>query len=356
MDRVGCTLMSVHGIGAQGREGFALLLVLLALTLLMAIGAAALAAALGQLRAASAAGQVLKERVEANAATDLAIHASGGAPVSQVGDSATEVARTPYGPSGWQRVLDLRLSSEMHLFLGEATLDGDTPARSGRLVWWLDPATRVAAYRGVVESDSVDIAQGARLTADSILAGRAGIPSCDAFPLLAVAFARQVGPTAPLPGPPEWGSWDGQSDFASVRLGWYGRGALSRLADHRVEAGASLPSVDCTGCWSGLVFSEGSTAITQRGAGVLIVEGDLTLASGASWTGLILVSGNFNAAPNASIQGMMRVGGLASFEPGAIADGSACAALYALLSAPSLIRPIPMPGRSRLAPLSPATG
>ena len=343
--------------GTLGREGFALVLVLLALALLTAVASAALVAAVGQLRAATVAGRVLSERTGAGAAVDAVLSTTRGFPASQVGDAAVEMVRTPFGQNGWQRVLDLRLSREIHLFLGEAVLDTtDIPMRDARLVWWMDPEVRIAGHRGAVEAGTIDIQVGARVATDAVLAGRPGIPACDALPLLAAAFGGQPMQAATgLALPPEWGTGRDGPDFAGVRLGWFSRLVLQRLADHSVTAGGSLPPVGCTGCWSGLVFSDGSTEMAVQGTGVLAVNGDLTFAPGSSWTGLILVSGDVTAPSTARIQGLLRAGGSVTLGPGSLVDGSACAAYRALLAASSLALPVPFPGRSRLAPLAPAS-
>lgn len=123
----------------QGGEGFALVLVLLALTLLAAIATAALAAAIGQLRAAGARGSVFTGHTGARDAVEMALGTTRGLAASQVGDSAHELLDRPFGRDGSQRVGDLRLSREIHVFIGDAVEDGGTPVRKGRLIWWMDP-------------------------------------------------------------------------------------------------------------------------------------------------------------------------------------------------------------------------
>lgn len=340
----------------SGQEGFALVLVLLALTLLTAIASAALAASIGQLRAANLAGRVLSERTAARAAVDAILNTTRGFPTSQVGDSAVELVRRPLDHGGWQRVLNLRLTTEMHVFLGEAALDSGGPASDARLVWWMDPETRIAAHAGVMEAGTIDMETGAVVLADSVMTGRPGIPPCDQLPNLSTGIAATPLQVASgLPAPPEWGAGDDGNEFARVRFGWFSRGVLLRLADHTVAAGGSLPSAGCAGCWSGLVYSDGSTQVTQQGAGVLVVDGDLTFAPGSSWTGLILAAGDVTVPDAVRVQGLMRAGGSVTLEPGSVVDGSACSALRALQAASSLARPLPLPGRSRLAPLAPAS-
>ena len=340
----------------SGQEGFALVLVLLALTLLTALASTALAAAVGQLRAASMAGRLLSERTAAGAAVDATLNTTRGVPTSPVGDSAVELTRKPLGRTGWRRVVNLRLTTEIHVFLGEATLDSGVPARDARLVWWMHPETRIAAHAAAVEAGTIDIETGADVLTHAIVTGRPGIPSCDHLPLLSTAFAGTPVPVASgLPSPPEWGSGGDGPDFAGVRLGWFGRRVLQQLADHPVTAGGSPPAVGCTGCWSGLVYSDGSTQVTRQGAGVLVVNGDLGFAPGSSWIGLVLVAGEVTVHDSARIQGLMRAGGRVTLKRGSVVDGSACSALNALQAADSLSRPLPLPGRSRLAPLAPAS-
>lgn len=89
---------------------------------------------------------------------------------------------------------------------------------------------------------------------------------------------------------------------------------------------------------------------------MLVVNGDLTIESGSSWIGLVLASGNVTLSGTASVTGLVRAGGRVSMRSGSVLDGSACAALEALLAARSLARPIPLPGRSWLVPVGLATG
>lgn len=352
MDGSGSTLMSTRH---PGKEGFALVLVLLALTLLTALASTALAAAIGQLRAASMAGRLLSERTAARASVDELLNTTRGLPTSVVGDSAVELTRQPFGRTGWRRVVNLRLTRETHVFLGEATLDSGVPVRDARLAWWMDPETRIAAHAAVVEAGAIDIETGADVLTHAIVTGRPGIPSCDHLPLLSTVSAGAPSPVASgLPLPPEWGRGGDGPDFAGVRLGWFSRRVLRRLADHPVTAGGAPPAIACAGCWSGLVYSDGSTQVTRQGAGVLVVNGDLGFAPGSSWIGLVLVAGQVTVDDSARVQGLMRAGGSVTLKRGSVVDGSACSALRALQAADSLARPLPLPGRSRLAPLAPA--
>lgn len=342
---------------AQGSEGFALVFVLLALTLLAAIATAALATAIGQLRAATVRGNVLSAHTGAHDAMEIALATTRGLAESPVGDTAHELLRRPFGRGGFQRVMDLRLSGEMHVFIGDAVEDVGAPARKGRLVWWMDPEVRVATHGAVVESSTFRMEPGAVVETASILGARDGITRCVGMPVLRTAFGTGPVPASTaLPAPPAWGSGQDGPDYASVRLGWFSHPALRRLADHQVAPGQSPPPADCVGCWSGLVHSGTTMYSAGKGAGVLVVNGDLTIESGSSWSGLVLVSGNVTLSGTSTVTGLVRAGGQVLMQSGSVLDGSACAALEALRAARSLARPIPFPGRSWLIPVGPVAG
>ena len=339
---------------ARGQEGFAIVLALLALMVLAGIASAAVAAAVGQLRAAAMANGVLVSRTGARAGVEIALQTTRGAPASVVGGSAVELASGSHSTRGSWRVLDIRLSEEFHLFIGEGEMGGAVPMREARLVWWIDAEARVAGHRAVVEATSISLATSAQLLSDSTLATRQGVPPCDHLPLLAQAFAGSVVPHSALPpGPPEWGAGMDGAEFGDIRLGWYGGPALGELADLDLSGGRSAPP-GCPTCWAGLVFGNGPVRLTGDGAGVLAVIGDVTLGPGSSWTGLLLVSGDVVLERTARVVGLVRGGGQVLVGDGAAVDGSACAALQALQAATRLARPVPLPERSWVGPVPPA--
>lgn len=338
------------------RQGFALVLALLALMVLAGIAAAALAAALGQLRAAGRAGRVLAAQTAARAGVEEMIDGTRGQPSGVVGGAAVEIFRDSIGIGGMRRVLRLRLASEFHLLLGEAAVDGGVPTRHARVVWWLDPETRIGGHRAVLEATTVVVAPGARVRTDLILNGRPGVDRCADLPALSRSFASQGSlESGPLPQPPEWGAGSDAPDFGRIRLGRFGALMLNALADARLPAdGRVVPT--CPGCWSGLVFGSGTAQVHADGAGVLVVDGDLTMESGSSWLGLLLVAGDLSVAAGARVTGLLRAGGRLSVASGAAVDGSACVALEALRRSGSLARTLPLPGRTSAGPVSPAGG
>ncbi len=336
-------------------EGFALVAVLLALMVLSGLATAAILAAVGQLRAAATAGRVMAGRAAVRGGIERVLAETRDWPAASVGDSAVELLAGTLGPSVSWRVHDLRIAREFHVLVAVAALGGTLRVRDARTVWWLEPQSRIATHRAVVEGASVVVGTNARVLADSLLAGRSGVPACDSFPLLAAALGGAVVPSVGgLPHPPDWGAGGDGADFAGLRLGWLGRSALAALADHHLSGGGVL-APGCPGCWAGLVFGAGGVRWTGSGAGVLAVDGDLVLASGSSWTGLLIVSGNVTLEPASTVLGLVRSGGVTTLAGTSAVDGSACAAFEALNAASSLARPIPTPARSWLGPLPPGT-
>ncbi len=332
------------------------MLALLALLVLAGIASAALAAALGQLRAASRAGRVLAGQTAARAGVEVAIDVSRGEPRAALGGAAVELLRDSAEIHGVRRVLDLRIGPEFHLLVGEAGPGGGVGARHARIVWWMDPEARVGGHRAVLEATTVAVAQGIRVRTDLVLGERPGVAACADSPALARSFARQGSLlSGALPEPPEWGAGSDAPDFDRVRLGRFSAPMLGRLADARLSGdGRVVPA--CRGCWSGLVFGSGAALLREEGAGVLVVDGDLTLERGSAWTGLLLVAGDLDVEPGARVTGLLRAGGTLAVASGAGVDGSACAALEALGRATSLARPLPLPGRASAGPVSPAGG
>ena len=217
----------------------------------------------------------------------------------------------------------------------------------------MEPESRVAGHRAVVESASVVTATGAQVLADSLLTGRRGFAACDQV----LADTLGWGPvptTGGLPGPPEWGAGNDGPSFGKMRLGWFDRSALAVFADLDLSGGGTL-TPGCPDCWSGLTFGSEQVRVAASGAGVLAIDGDVVFGSGVVWTGLVLVSGAVTIEAGGGLLGLVRAGGKVVLAENATVDGSACAALAALRTAASRFRPIPLPGRSWIGPIPPGT-
>ncbi len=335
--------------GGHAQAGFALVLALLALLVLAGIASAALAASMGQLRAATMAGKVLSARTGARAGLETLLRSRRGTPQSQVDGGAVVLDSGTFAHEGTWRVHELRLASELHLFIAEGRVADGVVMREARVGWWMDPAARMRSHGAVVESASLEMGTAAEIRMDSILANRGGTSGCDE---LATYSGLVAAPHAALPDPPEWGGADGPP-FGGLRLGWFSNQMLADLADHAL-AGGSFGTTSCDGCWLGLVHSRGDLLLTGRQSGVLAVDGSLRLAPGASWTGLVLVARNLALEDNSAVMGLVRAGGSVTLADGSVIDGSACAAHNALDAAASLARPIPLPSRSWAGPVPPS--
>ena len=333
------------GWKAQADSGFALAFVLLGMLVALGVASAAAAAAVGQVRAAAAAGRVVESAAAARAGIESALASAQGASVAVAGDSAVTLASGVFSTGASWSVSAIRLSAETHLLVGEARVGGGVPWREGRIAWWMQPAARVARHRAVVESPG--LSPGATVEADSLLAARPGVPGCGQEAAIRQAFGGGLPAQGGLPAPPDWGG-DPGSDYESVRLGWLGLSRLLARADR--NAPSAQPGA---ASWQGLVAANADVVVTGPGAGVLVVYGDLTVEPAGSWTGLALVSGSVTLRGAARLVGLLRSGGPVDLGPNAAVDGSACAALASLSNAPSLVRPIAFPGRSRAGPVSP---
>lgn len=327
------------------------MLVLLGMLVALGIASAAVAAAVGQVRAAAAAGRVVESRAASQAALESAFASVQGASLAVAGDSAVRLAAGVFSTGVAWSVASVRVSAEMHFFIGEAAVGEGVPWREGRIAWWIDPAFRVARHGAVVESPGTT--PGATIELDSLLAARPGVAGCAHDATISRAFRGGVPARGPLPVSPEWGGPPG-SDYEAVRLGWFGGARLRALADRAApEAGPGPGAQPGAPAWQGLVAGRGDVVLAGAGAGVLVVDGDLTLGPSGSWTGLALVSGSVALLGSSRLLGLLRSGGAVSIAPGAVVDGSPCAALAGLTNAPALLRPVALPGRSGAGPLLP---
>lgn len=317
--------------------------VLLGMLAALGIASAAVATAVGQARSAAAAGNVVHARAGARAGLERTLTQVGDTSRAVVGAAAVPLAAGELSAHMAWSVAAIRLSAEFHLLIGEARTPNGVPWREGRIAWWMDPVARVAAHRAVVESPGAGA--GVTVEVDSLLAARPGVPGCGHVADIARAFgsAARFRGCPPSPG----GGSPAGSGCADVRLGWLDWPRLREMAD-RTLPGSAFPSG-----WLGLVVGSGNVVVDAAGAGVLVVDGDLTLGAGSSWTGLALVSGTVALRGSSRLLGLLRAGGSVVAAPDAVVDGSPCAALESLRKARTLLRPVALPGRSWAGPISP---
>ena len=151
-------------------------IVLMALLVLTAVASGALVAASGQRRAAQVAGQSVAGRTLARGTVNRALVELGGWASAGVGDTAEVVAEGTAGVSNVWRLRSMRISPEYHLVVAEAGPEGGFQVREARLVWWLDPLTRVAGHAAVVEADSAPCGRGGQSGGGFAARGARGTP------------------------------------------------------------------------------------------------------------------------------------------------------------------------------------
>ena len=266
---------------------------------------------------------------------------------SIAGDASSEARLLRISSSAGTRTLVARpLDREWWWMEARGTSpDGRVTVRRQGTGWRWDPATRVAASRGVVEvGRGAGVVGGDRISASGSLRPLPGPggPACrtqlarlDSLGMATPLRWRQVempasGPGLGLlsqealrgiiptlsegwgrptpvedesgcrPGPWNWGDPGGQ-EVESCRERWVARSASGNLG---VEGGG--------------------------GQGLLWVAGDLHLSRGAQLRGLVLAGGTVRLSGGAKLVGLVRAAGGVALEDSARVEGSACAAVLAL--------------------------
>ena len=356
-----------HGAAAPRERGAALVFVLLVMLALVALGHGALASALGELAASRAVARQLEVRAAAEAAVSLALREPGGAwtdsiAVGEVRALGSRTLGRAVAAPGLRRI-----GPEAWLAEGEGRLGPRARARAARLVWAMDPLTRVTALGGAVNvgwSAAVSLAGAVDATAPArvdppLVAG-------DCAPWLTELdshyLAAPLATAALLP--------DTATD---VSLGLLDLDALLTLADAGV-AGTGTPSpverlgvcvIDEPGGWGDpdrpggpcgphlpVRASLGDLTVEGgAGQGVLAVGGDLTL-SAARYYGLVVVRGALRLEDGALLEGLALALGGATVASDARIVASACWAVRALAAARGALGlMLPAPGVAPIGPL-----
>ena len=251
------------------------------------------------------------------------------------------VASGTIGPYAW-RTEAQRLGHEMVLLTGvarEDRLPGE--ARTGAVVWAMNPTDRVASARAVIETAGGAELEGTVTTEDFLdppdplatVLCRGELLALDSLSV------RLLPPVGYLRSGPE-----GEIRLPSLGLlpgdSVLGRSGIS------VEGVMSLPaSSDVFGSSGDLTLRGG------EGQGVLVVMGTLRLEVGTNFSGFALVGGDLVVGNGAIFQGMARVRGRLRLQEGGVLLGSACTAAVALRAAVELRGPLRLPAGSRVHPM-----
>ena len=324
--------------GATGRDGFVIVAVLVVALGLLVLAQGALSLSGRELAASRLEARLVGRRLAARSAVAFPV----------LGDTLPQLSWTPrvlasgiHGPYTW-RTEAQRLGSEMFLLTGVAREDHlPREARTGVVVWAMNPTDRIAAAEAVIETAGGGELGGLVTTTGFLDPPEpSGTAPCRAelraLDSLGVRIPRPVGPLR--------SSTEGEVILPSLGLlpgdSLLGRSGIS------VEGVMSLPD-------SAAVFGSSGDLILRGGEGwgVIVVAGTLRLEVGTYFSGFALVGGDLVVENGATIQGMARVRGRLRLLNGGSVLGSACSAALALRAAVELRHPVRLLAGSRVHPM-----
>ena len=240
--------------------------------------------------------------------------------------------------------------------------------RRARMVWIMDPLTRIGATAGVVTTALGAPVQIAGAVETDVVP-RVGEEPASCVPWLAQLDSVIPGGTLPAVAPaqrpaprPRLGLLTGE-DLVGLSVAVPRDSLRPAPVFHRGRCAVESPGnwggrVDGRpGCLSHfvLVARDGDLRLVGGvGQGVLVVTGDLVLEAGAAFSGMVLVGGALRLGSGASLAGLAEASGGVVLEAGAVVRGSACAAMEALTAVGgrlALPRPHPALRRGWVAPL-----
>jgi hypothetical protein len=348
------------GEPVRGREGVALVLVLLLILALQLLAHGSLVLARQEMAASEAARRLLQARVAAEAGLNATpfLDPSGTDTVGLW--SRVVVSR---GSVGWasHETRVTRLDRELWRLEGWGQVENQPWSMGlGRVIWIMDPVARVGAFGGVVQvgpEASVDL-QGDLDASDVAPARAAPDPRCAPFEATldslflsravpGLARDTTVGAVTPalgLLGPAE----------LAERMGTVGPGAgtpspsevLGRcvLGDPWNWGDPTRPDRPCGTHWVAAWSPGGLRVVGGMGQGLLAVAGDLEL-DGARFDGVVLVGGQLHLLGGAELVGFAQAAGGVTVAAGSRARGSACASTLALDAARAVLGgPVLVPG------------
>lgn len=346
----------------RGREGVALVAVLLLLL-------TATALAHGALLLARAEWAGSRDRVRATvtdadiaARLDAAVRAPFPSVLSDVPEFGHRVLQSEPVTEGFVRVRRLGAESWWLEHVAD-TLGVRRTGVAGRLVWWMDPLARMESW-GAVLSGGPD--------ASWTLAGTVDRTNFAQVPLGLDGHGCGFGAHAPdgLPDPvgtltaanvpPGLGLLRFDTLMARTAVSLSGRGTPVPRDDLGVcaeDEAWNWGDPDRPGSPCGEMVAVRAAASRLRmdggvGQAALVVDGDLELSGDARLYGFVIASGSLRVLDRAELHGVAVAAGGALVETGARVQGSACWAGRALLAARAqwMPRPTPLAGLSALGP------
>jgi len=355
------------GIG-RSETGAVLAFVILVMLGLFALTHGVLVASLAELAGSRAAVREL----EVSAAAEGALQATLTTPPGPWMDSvvAWDARTVSHGPAGRTETFGImrRLGPESWLIEGLAQMHSRAPARTARMAWSIDPLTRVTSLQGIVSVGPGALASipGTVDTSDPtavVAPMQAG--DCDAWldALNAHYLAHEVPAVATLPdsaSPPGLGLLEFADALAAAPVAVAGSGTPAPtevlgvcLTDEPWGWGDPVRPWRPCGALLPLRAASGDLLVSGgAGQGVLIVDGELTLAAGARYYGLVLSSGALRLEAGSVFEGMALAQGGVYVAEGATLRGSACWAARVLAAQrPALGRFVPLRSVGRVGPL-----
>lgn len=127
-------------------------------------------------------------------------------------------------------------------------------------------------------------------------------------------------------------AWPVPNGYALGGVRW---DEASSIADTIANGSITMSATDTLGvARPRVIFSPGDLAAAGQGAGILLVNGDLTLLAGAAFTGVMVVRGTIALAPDAQVTGSLWVQAVAPNPPAGQVTFSPCWSAWALLGSP----------------------
>lgn len=348
-----CTTPTSHG---AGREGVALVLLLVLLLALTLLGQGILILARRELGASSAFLHATRAEEAAHGAVYLGMERIPSSTGAEPSDTLASLEARWTTDGIWQGVGIRWLGPELFLLEGEGRSRGWPGSRVlAALGWRLDPASRIRAFRGgvelggqvlaapaaVMEASDVDVPPEGWEPEDcwgsqeppGVPPSPAGLPLASTLEppdTSASAVGSEIPPLGLLTGPELLDRSRGEGSWAS---------------DGRFTGtSAGCPDTDPP-----LLLASGADLVlagAARVCGILLVGGDLRLSEGAVVRGLTLVGGSLIIEAGSRFEGMARIGGALVVEDSGILRIRSCPVFRALAGTPAILKPIVLPGSS----------
>ena len=297
-----------------------LVFVVLLMLALVGLGHGLLVSALAEHAASSAGARHLQARAAASAVVARILRASDGAWMDSIDVGETRASGALSLGRATGSATSTRLTRESWLVQGRGTYPDGGATRTASLAWALDPLERIVELRAVVggRPDALWQIEG-EIDAGDPAGVEPPLAPADCAPWIGELQARYA--TSPLAatdiaddtvGGPGLGLVGFADLMAAADVGVTGWGTpapVERLGVCAAEEpwGWGDPDHPTRPCGGRLPLRAADGDLTMDGGvgqGVLVVDGDLTLTSGARYYGLVLVRGTLRLEGAAILQGL----------------------------------------------------